>query len=62
MILQVVYGTLWGGLAALNGTLAQDKGDRYWKWFLLSLPLGPLASMLIMVRPVVKGPSDESAA
>ena len=56
MIVEAVSGALWTGLAVLNGSLAERKGDRYWKWFLMSLPLGPLASILIMVRPVVKQP------
>jgi len=53
MILQTAIGLLWSGLAVLNATLAETKNERYWKWFLLSLPLGPLASVLILTRPVV---------
>ena len=62
VILQALAGSLWTGLAVLNGKLAEQKGDRYWKWFLLSLPLGPLASLLIAARPVVNRSSDDAAA
>ena len=53
MIIEIAASTLWTSLAVLNGKLAENKGDRGFKWFLLSLPLGPLASVLIMARPVV---------
>jgi hypothetical protein len=62
VILQALSGSLWTGLAVLNGKLAEQKGDRYWKWFFLSLPLGPLASVLIVARPVVNRSSDDAAA
>jgi len=62
MILEIVYSTLWTGLAVLNGKLAEDKGDRGFKWFLLSLPLGPLASVLILARPVVRSRDGDEAA
>jgi len=58
-MLQAVSGLLWSGLAVLNGTLAETKNERYWKWFLLSLPLGPLASVLILTRPVVPPPPED---
>ncbi len=62
MISQIVFSTLWTGLAVLNGKLAEDKGDRGYKWFLLSLPLGPLASILILARPVVGSSDGDEAA
>jgi hypothetical protein len=62
MIIEIAAGTLWTGLAVLNGKLAESKGDRGDKWFLLSLPLGPLASVLIMARPVVKSRDGDQAA
>ena len=42
MIIEIAASTLWTSLAILNGQLAENKGDRGFKWFLLSLPLGPL--------------------
>ena len=62
MIIEIVASTLWTGLAVLNAKLAESKGDRGYKWFLLSLPLGPLASVLIMARPVVKSRDGDQAA
>ena len=62
MIIETAFGTLWTGLAVLNGKLAETKGDRGYKWFLLSLLLGPLASILIVARPVVKSDDGDGAA
>ena len=62
MITEIVLSTLWTGLAVLNGKLAEDRGDRGYKWFLLSLPLGPLASVLILARPVVRSSDGDEAA
>jgi len=62
MIIEIAASTLWTSLAVLNGKLAEAKGDRGFKWFLLSLPLGPLASVLIMARPVVKSRDGDGAA
>ena len=39
----------WGTLALLNAGLAQCKGRRGLNWFLLSLLLGPLATLFIVV-------------
>ena len=61
MIIEIAASTLWTSLAVLNGELAETKGDRGCKWFLLSLPLGPLASVLIMARPVVKSRDGNAA-
>lgn len=60
---QVVYSistALWTSLAFLNARLAESKSDRPFKWFMLSLWLGPLASLLILARPVVDRPPDEN--
>ena len=58
MTAEIIASALWSGLAVLNGKLAESKGERGFKWFLLSLPLGPLATVLIAARPVTKGPDD----
>jgi hypothetical protein len=45
----------WGTLALINSGLAQSKGRRGLVWFLVSLLLGPLATLLIVVwDPVVR--------
>jgi hypothetical protein len=38
----------WGTLALLNAGLAQSKNHSGLLWFLISLPLGPLATFLIV--------------
>ena len=50
---------LWTMLAFLNAELAKAKKDRGFKWFMLSLWLGPLASLLILTRPVLDRSPDE---
>lgn len=52
----LLYGigtALWTTLAFLNAELAKAKNDRGFKWFLLSIWLGPLASILILARPAL---------
>ncbi|HET7844501.1 MAG TPA: antitermination protein NusB [Xanthomonadales bacterium] len=39
----------WGTLALINAGLAQGKNRRGLAWFLLSLLLGPIATLLIVV-------------
>jgi hypothetical protein len=43
------YGIGWGTLALINAGLAQSKNRSGLNWFLLSLLLGPLATLLIVV-------------
>lgn len=43
------YGIGWGTLALINAGLAQGKGRGGLVWFLISLLLGPLATLLILV-------------
>lgn len=50
-LLYAMYTGLWTALAFLNAELARSKNDRPFKWFILSIWLGPLASMLILARP-----------
>jgi hypothetical protein len=38
----------WGTLALLNAGLAQGKNRSGLNWFLLSLPLGPLATFILV--------------
>jgi hypothetical protein len=39
----------WGTLTLINAGLAQGKGRSGWNWFLLSLLLGPVATLLIVL-------------
>ena len=41
----------WGTLALINAGLAQGKGRGGLVWFLLSILLGPIATLLIVVLP-----------
>ncbi len=43
------YFVGWGTLALLNAGLAQGKGRSGLNWFLLSLLIGPIATLLIVV-------------
>ncbi|HEY3502061.1 MAG TPA: hypothetical protein VGN37_04625 [Actinocatenispora sp.] len=42
-------GIWWASLALINAGLAQAKGRSRWYWFLISLFLGPVATLLIVV-------------
>ncbi|OON65661.1 hypothetical protein [Hymenobacter sp. CRA2] len=45
----------WGTLALVNAALAQGKGRSGVSWFILSLLLGPIATLLLILsrpRPV----------
>ena len=48
----------WGTLALINAGLAQGKGGSGLAWFLASLPLVPIATLLIVITPVDE--NDES--
>jgi len=39
----------WGTLSIINAGLAQSKGRSGLRWWLLSLLLGPVATLLIVV-------------
>ena len=43
------YGVGWGTLALINGGLAQTKHRSALTWFLISLFIGPIATLLIVV-------------
>ena len=51
------YAVGWGTLALINAGLAQGKGRSGVFWFVVSLLLGPLATLLIVAlpRPVESG-------
>jgi hypothetical protein len=43
----------WGTLSLINAGLAQSKGRSGLNWWLVSLLLGPIATLLIAVLPRV---------
>jgi hypothetical protein len=45
------YAVGWGALSLINAGLAQGKGRSGLVWWLLSLLLGPIATLLIVVLP-----------
>lgn len=48
------YFVGWGTLALINAGVAQGKHRSGLLWFLLSLLLGPVATLLIVVLPKVR--------
>lgn len=44
----------WGTLALINAALAQGKNRSGLLWFLLSLPLGPFATLVLVLLPKVR--------
>jgi hypothetical protein len=52
---QSSYAVGWGTLALINAGLAQAKNRSGLNWFLLSLLLGPLATLfLVLIDPLPK--------
>lgn len=48
----------WGSLALINAGLAEAKGRGRLAWFIVSLFLGPIATLLIVVQaPVLLDPA-----
>ena len=43
------YGIGWGTLSLLNAGLAQLQGRSGLMWFLISVVLGPIATLLLVV-------------
>lgn len=49
----------WGTLALINAGLAQGKGRSGLNWFLISLLLGPIGTLLVVVvDPIEQRGSD----
>ena len=44
------YGTFWFAVALLNAGLAQLHGRRGLNWFLLSLLIGPFATLILVLQ------------
>ena len=52
----------WGSLALINAVLAQGKNRRGLIWFLLSLVLGPVATLILaLMKKLPSAQSDGSA-
>ncbi|MEY9876133.1 hypothetical protein ABH931_005643 [Streptacidiphilus sp. MAP12-33] len=50
------YSVGWLTLSLINAGLAQGKGRSGLNWWLISLLLGPVATLLIVVRPRLETP------
>jgi hypothetical protein len=48
------YFVGWGILALINAGLGQGKGRKGLNWFLISLLLGPIATLLLLVMEDLK--------
>ena len=56
------YAVGWGTLALINAGLAQSKGRSRLGWFLASLLLGPVATLIIVITDETKPrPSGSNA-
>ena len=53
---QTQYAVGWFTLALINAGLAQAKGRSGLAWWVVSLFLGPLATLLIVLLDPVKAP------
>lgn len=53
------YAIGWGTLMLINAGLAQAKGRSGLGWFLLSILIGPIATLLIVLLPAI-GPAYQS--
>jgi hypothetical protein len=51
MYLAPTYFVGWGTLALINAGLAQGKQKSGLLWFLLSIFLGPLATLILVLLP-----------
>jgi hypothetical protein len=48
------YFVGWGTLALINAGLAQGKGRKGLFWFLISLLLGPIATLILVLMQDLK--------
>lgn len=48
---EMPYYVGWGTLSLINAGLAQAKGRSGLAWWLISLFLGPIATLLIVILP-----------
>ena len=59
MVEQARFFVGWGTLSLINAGLAQAKGRSGLAWWLISLLLGPVATLLIVVLDRVPQPPSE---
>ena len=52
------YAVGWGTLALLNAGLAHVKGRSRLSWFLLSLLLGPIATLILVMSEYRRPPEE----
>lgn len=45
---------VWGTLALINAALAQGKNRSGLLWFALSIPFGPVATLLLVLLPRIR--------
>jgi hypothetical protein len=55
----VTFSAAWFTLSLINAGLAQGKGRSGLSWWLLSLFLGPFATLLIVASPAVQPGVEE---
>lgn len=55
------YAVGWGTLALINAGLAQAKGRSRMVWFVVSLVLGPIATLLVVITDNPKPATSGSA-
>jgi hypothetical protein len=61
--MQEGYAVGWFTLSLINAGLAQAKGRSGLAWWLLSIVLGPIATLIIVIfPPVTEGGSEDSVA
>lgn len=53
------YAVGWGALALINAGLAQTKNRSRLIWFLVSLALGPIATLIIVLLDKAPGTSPD---
>jgi hypothetical protein len=56
------YAVGWFTLALINAGLAQGKGRSGLAWWLVSLLLGPIATLLIVLLDPLKAPATQQSA
>lgn len=56
------YAVGWGALALINAGLAESKGRGRLNWFLLSLFLGPIATLIIVASDRQAPPTPPASA
>jgi type IV secretory pathway VirB2 component (pilin) len=53
------YVAGWGTLSLVNAGIAQSKGRSGLLWWVCSLLLGPVATLLIVVLPKLRNQADQ---